>query len=231
MGGGDVSPRAEARPGPGGPSARLLALPADSDEPPGRRDRWFVYFFVLLPWLVLYYVVQAIGRPHHPVSLDLPFERRWPVVEWTEALYVSDYLVVPLVPLLARSRRALRRFAVMGLVSTVVVGLPWLALPVVASPRPFVAHTFLGRLLEWERSTSVHVAAFPSFHVLWAMIAADTLRQGSRLLGVLGWAWAALITASCATTGQHALLDLAAGALLFLPVRRWARGRSPSGSP
>jgi hypothetical protein len=208
---------------------KLLALPSDSDQPPSARDRLSVYLLALLPWLVLYEVVQALGRPAHPLFLDLPFERRWPVIEWTEAVYASAYLFVPLVPLLAHSRRALRRYALMGLLGTVVVGLCWFTIPVVAAPRPFEAHSWLGRLLLWERSTSVHVAAFPSFHVLWAMIGADTLGMRSRLLGTIGWTWATLITVSCVTAGQHALADLLAGALLFIPVRYhrelWLRAR------
>jgi hypothetical protein len=187
---------------------------------PDRRDRLAAWMLAFAPWLLLYFWVQALGPPRQPLFVDLPFERRWPVLEWTEILYASGYLFTALAPLLAPTRAALRQFVLAGLVATAVVGVLWLTIPVVAVPRPFVPETVWGRLLAAERSWSVHVAAFPSFHVLWALIAADALRQRSRLWGVIAWPWAASITLSCATTGQHALLDLAAAALIFVPIRR-----------
>lgn len=173
-----------------------------------------------VPWLVLYVSVQALGPPRHPWFLGLAFERGWPVLEWTEILYASSYVFTPLAPLMAPTRAALRRFVVTGLIATFVVGVFWLALPVVAVRRPFVPETFWGRLLAEERSWPAHVAAFPSFHALWALIAVDALRLRSRVWEAVAWSWTALITMSCATTGQHAVLDLVAAALLFVPLRR-----------
>jgi hypothetical protein len=190
------------------------------DARPNGRDRLRGCLLAFGPWLVLYFSVQAKGPPRHPLFVGLPFERSWPVLEWTEILYVSGYLFTPLAPLLAPTRAALRQFVVTGLVATLVVGVLWLLVPVVAVPRPFVPETFWGRLLAAERSWSVHVAAFPSFHALWALIAADALWPRSRRWAAVAWSWAVLITLSCATTGQHAVLDLAAAALLFLPLRR-----------
>jgi hypothetical protein len=191
-----------------------------SGSRPDRRDRLSACLLAFAPWLVLYFSVQALGPPRQPLFVDLPFERSWPVLEWTEILYASGYLFTPLAPLLAPTRAALRQFGVTGLAATAVVGVLWLTIPVVAVPRPFVPETFWGQLLASERSWSAHVAAFPSFHVLWALIAADALRQRSRLWEAVAWSWAALISLSCATTGQHALLDLAAAGLLFVPIRR-----------
>jgi hypothetical protein len=191
-----------------------------SDARPDRRDRLSACLLAFAPWLVLYISVQALGPPRLPLFVDLPFEKSWPVLEWTEILYASGYLFTPLAPLLAPTRAALRQFVATGLVATALVGVLWLTIPVVAVPRPFVPETSWGRLLAAERSWSAHVAAFPSFHVLWALIAADALRQRSGRWGAVAWSWAALITLSCATTGQHAVLDLAAAVLLFVPIRR-----------
>jgi hypothetical protein len=190
------------------------------DTRPDERDRLRACLLAFAPWLVLYFAVQALGAPRSPLFVGLPFESSWPVLEWTEILYASGYLFTPLAPLLAPTRPALRQFVLTGLIATLVVGVLWLSIPVVAVPRPFVPQTFWGRLLAGERAWSAHVAAFPSFHVLWALIAADTLRRRSRLWGAAAWSWAALITLSCATTGQHAVLDLAAAVLLFVPIRR-----------
>ena len=212
----------------------LLSLPRGDEERPTVLHRVAVYLWVLLPWLVTYYAVQALGPAPDAFPLALPFERHWPVVQWTELLYASVYVFVPLTPLLARSQRILRRFAVQGLISTVVVTLIWLAVPVLEVNRPFEPHGFLGWLLEYERTHSAGVAAFPAFHVLWALIAAETWTANARASGRRGWAWigwtwATVIAASCITTGMHTVLEVAAAIVAFPLVRHydmmWARLR------
>ncbi len=152
------------------------------------------------------------------------------MLEWSELVYASCYVMVPLVPLVLRTRGELRRFAVRGLVATAGVGLIWLLVPVVAPLRPFEPHTWLGRVGLLERAGSNGVAAFPSFHVLWALLAADALAGLSRRWAGAAWLWALAITASAVTTGLHALADVLAAAAVFplcrAPERVWARARS-----
>jgi hypothetical protein len=142
---------------------------------------------------------------------------------------------VPLTPLLARTQRSLRRFAIQGLVSTVVVTLIWLAVPVLEVNRAFEPHGLGGRLLAWEQAQSTAVAAFPAFHVLWALIAAETWAANARASGRrawarIGWTWAAVIAAACMTTGMHTVLEVLAAIVAFPLVRRydvmWARLRA-----
>jgi prolipoprotein diacylglyceryltransferase/protein-S-isoprenylcysteine O-methyltransferase Ste14 len=222
-----------------GPEARqppLLSLPGGGMEPPTRSQRVAVYLWVLLPWLVAYFAVQALGRPRDAFTTSLPLERDWPVWQWTEVLYFSAYLIVPLTPLLVRSSRDLRRFAIQGLIGTVVITLCWLAVPVVAANRPFVPFNAAGRLLSFEQATSAGVAAFPAFHALWALFAAQGLAANSRPGGArswrtLAWGWATVVVLSCLTTGAHTLVEVIAALLLYgllrdLPgtwsvIRRW----------
>jgi len=213
----------------------LLSLPSDGLEPPTWSQRAAVYLWVLLPWLICYYALQALGRAPDAFETALPFERSWPVWQWTEALYASAYLFIPLTPLLVRTSRDLRRFATQGLVGTVIVTLCWLVVPVVAAHRPFVPAHALGRLLAFEQGTSAGVAAFPAFHVLWSLLAAQALAANSAAGGrgswrMLAWTWAALVTISCLTTGAHGLIDVIAGLLVFGLLRdlpaTWATIRS-----
>ena len=204
----------------------LLSLPHANGERPTGWERAAVYAWVLAPWLGIYGAVQLLGVPEDAFASLLPFERDWPVIEPTELFYASVYLFIPLTPLLVRTRADVRRFAVMGAIATFVVALMWLTIPVVATHRPFVPGTWLGRLLAYERATSLGVAAFPAFHLLWALIAADAWQGNARHTGhrawaMVGWTWAGLIGVSCITTGMHALVDLAAACLLFLPLRRY----------
>ena len=213
-----------------------ISLPPGGDSAPAGRERLSVFVLVFGPWLVAYYGVQFLGAPPDAFFIELPFERELPVLQWTEAVYALTYVFVPVTPLLLRTRTDLRRFAISGLVATAVITLLWLSIPVAVSYRPFQPAGWLGRMLEYERETSTGVAAFPAFHVLWALIAADAWARigrghGARLaLATAGWTIAAAIAVSCVTTGMHAALDILAAAVLFVPLRdcaaTWDRVRA-----
>ena len=49
------------------------------------------------------------------------------------------------------------------MISTALVTLIYLTVPVIAPPRPFEPRTFLGHALMFERAMSHTVAAFPAF--------------------------------------------------------------------
>jgi len=220
--------------GPDALTPPLLSLPRGDGEPPSMAQRIAVFLWVLIPWVVAYAAVQALGRAPDGFPTTLPFEQRWPVMQWTELLYVSTYVFVPLTPLLIRTRRALGRFAIEGLIATVVVTLAWLVVPVVAANRTFEPSGWPGRLLAYEQAHSNGVAAFPAFHVLWALIAAEgwtgnARASGHSLWAWAGWGWAILIGASSLTTGMHTVVEVAAGVVVYIPVRlfdhvwAWAR--------
>jgi len=207
-------------------SAVSCWLPQAAPGKPSFLERIRVYLVVLLPWLTIYELFGVLGRPLGAVSTYLPFEMRWPVIEQTEIIYASIYLVVLLAPLLATSGFALRRFALRGLRAMAVIFPLYLLLPVFVPPRPFQPTGLLGNLLQMERTRFSGIAAFPSFHVVWALIAASALGEGSRRKKVLWWTWAVLVCLSCITTGMHSVLDVIAGAIAYIAIvhidRIWA---------
>ena len=212
----------------------LLSLPRGDGATPAPGHRAAVFLWVMLPWLVGYYALQSLGRSRDAFGTALPFERDWPVWQWTEVLYVSAYFFIPLTALVARTRRDLRRFAVVSAVAALVVGLCWIIIPVVAVNRPFTPSGMLGRLLAYEQGHSNGVAAFPAFHALWPAIAADAWSANARATGRrpwawIGWTWAGLIAASCITTGMHTVIEVGVALILYLPLSRldtvWARLR------
>jgi len=93
-------------------------------------------------------------------------------------------------------------------------------LPFYVPPREFPPATALGRLLLWEHTPYSGNAAFPSFHVVWAFIAASALAEGSRRKRFLWWTWALFVAVSCITTGMHSIADVLAGAVAYLAVIR-----------
>lgn len=207
-----------------------LALPRAAAGEPGGWERASVYVLVLLPWLIAYEAVHALGVPRDAIDSHLPFERHWPVLQWTELVYASAYVMILATPLLVRTRTTLRRFAVHGLLATASVTFIYLMIPFVAPPRPFEPTTALGRLLALERAMSNTVAAFPAFHVLWPLIATAAWTERGRAWGIAAAAWTAAIAASCITTGMHSLVDVVAAFVVFPVITRsaaaWAWLRS-----
>lgn len=199
----------------------LLRLPGNETKAPGLFEKFSVYLLVLLPWLVLYQMVRLIGVPPDAVVAYLPFENSWPVYEWTELIYASTYVFVLLAPLVAKTSRDLREFSISGLLATALVTLLFLTVPLIAPPRSFEPQGLLGKLLTWERALDTPAAAFPSFHVVWALLAARVYAARTRAgWKFVWWLWAILISISCLTTGMHAVVDVAAGFLVFFFVTR-----------
>jgi len=192
----------------------LLSLPSDEPRAPLVRERLAVYLLVFLPWLVLYESVVALGISPDAMIAYLPFEKNLPVYEWTEIFYGSTYLFVFLVPLVASSARDLREFAVAGIAATVLVTLLFLVIPIVSPPREFAPQSIFGSILLMERALDASVAAFPSFHVVWALLAAHLYSRAIPSARMLWWSLALLISASCITTGMHAMVDVLAGVLV-----------------
>jgi protein-S-isoprenylcysteine O-methyltransferase Ste14 len=214
--------------GPAALASPLLALPRADSGAPRWNDRVSVFVRVLAPWLVIYYAVQALGRAPDVFITTLPFERNWPVVQWTEAIYASTYVFIPLTALLIATRRDLRYFAIQGLVATAIVAVFWLAVPVVADNRTFVPGNLMGHLLAYEQRSSNGVAAFPAFHVLWTLVAAQGWTANARATGRPFWRWigiacAVAITASTLTTAMHSVVEVAAALVMFMPIRRLDR--------
>lgn len=206
----------------------LIALPPPEDAPPRWHDHLSVWLLVLAPWLLVYTAIIAGGPVPGSWNAYFPFERSWPVIEWTEALYASAYPVVLLMTFLLPTRRAIRRFAVAGIVLTIVLGGMQLVVPLSAPPRAFEPTTALGRLLAMDRAYDElgrpGGATFPAFHAGWALLCGLACFTRGRIIGAVGAAWAALNGASCITTGMHALIDVLAAVPIAL--LSWHAGRA-----
>ena len=155
---------------------------------------------VLLPWLVEFYAVKFLGAPPDAVSLHLPGEMAWPVLVWTYPVYASAYLFVPLAFLLADEQSAERLWR-RGWVSMAVMGICYLCLSVISPVRPLEGAGPLSSLLLMEmRGAAPFTAAFPSFHVVWAILAAAAVSTRGRRWSQAAWVLAAAVSASCVMT-------------------------------
>jgi protein-S-isoprenylcysteine O-methyltransferase Ste14 len=196
-----------------------LRFPPADDQTPDFQDWLSVQVLVLLPWLILYEWLAALGTPGHAIVAFLPFEKNLPVVEWTEILYASTYLFVIIAPAVAPSRRVLRDFAVKGFAATVFMALFFISIPLVAPPRAFTPVTLPGDLLVFERGFDTAANAFPSYHVVWILLAMSVFAQRMPRARYAWWGLGIAISLSCLTTGMHALVDVVAGTFVFAAVR------------
>jgi prolipoprotein diacylglyceryltransferase len=166
--------------------------------------------------------VVALGTPPDAIAAWLAFERSLPVLEWSEIFYASAYFFIGLAPLLARTRDDLRTFSVRGLWAMTLAVPLLLAVPLTAPPRPFTPNTMLGHWLAWERMLDGPATGFPSFRVIWTMLAAEVYARRWPRGAWWPLGWALLISGSCVTTGQNALVNVLAGFAIVGIVTRGA---------
>lgn len=201
----------------------FISLPRDSNSVPMLHERISVFALVLLPWVLVYEAFVFIGVPYDAIIAYFPFEYQLPVLPWTEIFYGSTYLLVILVPAIVRKAKILREFSQAGLIATLLMVLLFIAIPLISPPRNFSPGGILGDILQFERNNDTAAAAFPSYHVVWAILASHALAKSFPRTKVLWWVLAILIALSCVTTGMHAIVDVAAGILLGILVVNYRR--------
>ena len=211
-----------ARFGPNRPRS-WVSLPTADASAPTLRERVSVYLTLLVPWGVLYETVIVLGVPSDAVETYLPFERSLPVLEAAYPFYASVYWVVLLLPWLVSTAVALRRFVVQGLVAGALAFPMFWFIPVVAVPREFVPASVLGHALVLERGLDSAGGALPSFHVIFAGLAAAALGQSFPRARVAGWLWAGVVCVACVGVGVHSIADVTAGVAICGLALRYDR--------
>jgi prolipoprotein diacylglyceryltransferase/protein-S-isoprenylcysteine O-methyltransferase Ste14 len=200
--------------------APYLRFPPADDSPVGFRDWLSVQVLVLIPWVILYELLAELGPPAGAVAAYLPFEYRLPVIGWTELLYASTYLLVIVAPAVAPSRRVLREFALQGFTAMMLMPLCFVSIPLIAPPREFAPASPLGQLLVFERGLDTAANAFPSYHVIWILLAMSVFAKRMPRARFAWWGLGIAVSLSCVATGMHALADVLAGAGVFLILGR-----------
>lgn len=204
-----------------------------------RREKTTVLLGLAVGICIPYFVLQRVSGvspfevPMTDADWEIPFGPDWIIV------YLSIALLVPLGPLLARSREPLERYATgLAILCAVCFALFWL-FPV-EGPRPdeMPAQPIYQLLVSWDRPTN----SLPSLHaglVVYSLLFIDrvvTRELGHRrrmLWNALGWSWGALILYSTLATKQHWFLDLPAGMGVAAAAHwiAWRSADSGAGDP
>lgn len=199
-------------------TAPWLRLPSAGTTEPSWQDRISVVALVLLPWLMIYEMVEYIGVVQPVLTSTLTFETDLPVWGASVIPYALVYPLVALAPFAAQRQSVLRNFAVGGLVATALTIPFYLTVPVVAPFRELGANTPLSDLLLLQQQFDRPVTAFPAFHVIWLLLAVRLYIDTFPGLRIWLWLFAGLAVISCWTTGMHAIADVVAGIAAYVAV-------------
>ena len=176
-----------------GETPRLL--PPDDDQRPTTLDGIRFLFIVVIPWLAIFEFTSHMCLPG--TAFRFPFEDHLPVYAWTAIVYETSYLTVTFAPAWTRTNRQLRQLIITSWVAIAIVYPIYWLLPSAAPRRPMIDDSWIAHLLTRERTGVAPSAAFPSFHVLWAIFVG---RLWPRWLWI---SYSVLIAISCITTGMH----------------------------
>ena len=171
------------------PSLVIRILPANEESSPSVSERLRFIPYVIIPWLLLYAVTTKLAS--HGTSFGMAFEDRLPIVSWTAPIYQSIYVVIALAPWWVRTRRDLRRLMISSWLSMAVVFPFYWLVPSSAPRRALLGHNWITLVLGVERIAFPPIAAFPSFHVLWAIFLGRACRWRW-----IGWTYTAMIAVS-----------------------------------
>jgi fatty acid desaturase len=146
-----------------------------------------------------------------------PWDRRIPLIPAAAFLYLTYFLLLPVLILLTRRRPGFPRVFGAALACGTVNVLLYLAFPTRLAARPDVP---AGTLLALLQRFDTPLCALPSGHVALPMaiaVAALLAARGSRawrLTAAGFFAWTFLLAAAAWLTGQHYVVDLLAGIAL-----------------
>ena len=168
------------------------------------------WWLVVIPWVALYHAAASFGVPRDAFHPGLSFEPL-PVWPWTSIFYFSEYPAVTAVPFLLLAPERFRKLMIHCWISIAIAFLFYFTLPSIAPRPPVPQDAFLGPFLSWERGNYPASVAFPSFHVIWAVLIAWAAATDSKWSRIGWWTWAAAVCLSCVTTGMHWITDIFAG--------------------
>lgn len=173
-----------------------------------------------------------LARVDRLLGMPIPTIMMWASQNWLgRAASVTYFWLFPfmrtaiLLPPLAGRSQGAQKFLIANLVMFVLgiplftllpaIG-PWYGYHTPARPDQLASQDtmlFLRTSFSCEFRMPTGIICFPSFHVVWAVLCVYAL-WSFKLLRIPASALAALIILSTVTTGEHYLLDLAAGALI-----------------
>ncbi len=200
----------------------LLGLPPANGERPGWVKRFAGVAMIGVVWALAYYGGALTGVAEsapdcrifgEDAAADIPDAAIW--------IYQSIYLIVPLVLVFSLNTNAKLRCMELWAYGCFGLGvLMFLMFPLSCPLDDFYPVTLADFCLQMDREgLPDYCIAFPSFHVLWAlMVAGFAWRYAPRWLIAAAVVWACALAWSCVETGMHGWLDVLGALAVFFVV-------------
>ena len=198
-----------------------LSSPDDLPRAPTMAERLSAMLVTVGPFSALYELVTLLGPPPDAFATYFAFERSWPVVLGAYPFYASTYVASLAAAWTPSSSAELRRYVLRAWVSLALIIPMFFFLPFVVPPRAFASTSLFGRALLFERAADSPAGALPSYHVVWAFLAASTFARRWPKMRAFCTLWAVAVAASCVLTGMHSVADVVAGLVVSVLVLRW----------
>jgi protein-S-isoprenylcysteine O-methyltransferase Ste14 len=196
----------------------FFGLPARTNGRLNFKQRFGVMLSAFVPWFFLYELLIQINLNVGHVNTMSAFEHSWPVYQISEIPYAFTYMFIGIIPFILKNQVDARDFLIKAWLITAICIFMQIVLPFYCEPRAFDPDTILGQLIVLERSLDGAAAAFPSFHVMWALLAASMLSLTYRKLTFCWYALASIVSLSCIGTGNHSIADVLSAILVFACV-------------
>lgn len=172
-----------------------------------------------LPWIVIYEMDVIAGPSANWFTTRSVFDEYTPIIPESAFAYTLTYIYVGIVPFTIRLATLMRTFVLDALVAILLAGFIFLVFPFYYEGKIVAENNLATEIIHFERSIDGTSGAFPSFHVIWALIAGIHLQGPRKILNTISWFVAISICLSCILTGIHSVLDLITGAAIVVIAR------------
>ena len=188
-------------------------LPPNNGQLASWANKLRMALLVFVPWLLGYECFVWAGVPS-----DVWYSNNWglsvPFWSFTVVFYVLAYPLIVAVPFLIHSNRSLRVWAVEAWLGMLLIFYGYLVIPAAVHYQALPQGVF-NDWIEWGRDWDSPMAALPSFHVFWVLLAmryfVEVAQPYRRYLSILGY----LVIISCLSTGNHTLPDVLAAYAVY----------------
>ena len=173
----------------------LISLPNQSNDAPTLWNKISVYVLVLIPWFLLYQILDYLGSPSEYIPINISFTLQLSLSSITENFFLLSIPITILSPLVARTKTDLKEFAASGLFGTA-----------------------FGYYLMIMNDSSY--LTFPSFHIIWTAISLFTITSLFPKAKLIWLLIGILVALSCIIAGQETMPDVFAGLIVTLFVKK-----------
>ena len=160
----------------------------------------------------LLYTLAGATPFRRPVVLSpTAIDKSMPFVGWSVWVYMSQFFFLVFSVMILKQPRSISRALYSMTLASALSFAVFFTYPTMLARGPATAGGLTGRMFEFLYRIDSSANCFPSLHVSLAWLAALGVAGEDRGKGIAAIVFASVISLSTMTTGQHYLIDVAAG--------------------